>query len=207
MLQQWRAQEKAAMAELGFAPLHEDAYSSPLDGAGEWVALIGLPKHPGDRARQERLVGGARHRPTEETVNALREEPVDERTASVASVGDPDLPFAAFPALRRLEVYEVSEVPAAVAETMRTVRDFLLPYVRERATVEWITAYYERAPRRAAQLSYWLERRAVLRLAAGDVAGAAEVLAEFVAITGDTGIAEIDVPDRTFAANLKAKLA
>jgi hypothetical protein len=211
----WRSAEQAAMAELGFARMDadgrvdDDGYAADLDPSGEWVALVGLAKQYGGwRGRtvsQELPQAGLRHRPTEELIASLKGLPADPGGTTVGMRLDPDLPEDRFPALATLQADDVSEVPAAVAETQRTVRDFFLPYLRERASVAWLLDYFEGVPGRSFR-SMWLERRAVLRMAAGDLAGAAATLAEFAAETGNTGIDELDAPDRAFVAGMRERL-
>jgi hypothetical protein len=205
----WRAADREAMAELGFTAMGEDGYATDLDSSGDWVALVGLPKQyggwRGQTVAQELPQAGLRHRPTEELIAALKGVPDDPAATTIGIRLDADLPEEQFPALGKVEAADESEVPAAVAETVRTVREFFLPYLRERADPDWLREYFERTPGQSFRTT-WLERRAVLRMLAGDLSGAAEALAEFAAETGNTGIDEIDIPDRAFVAGLRDRL-
>lgn len=213
----WLTAEREAMAALGFYPLRDEVYAAPLDGAGgraagDWEARVVLPKQSGSSRGaaigQERPQAGIVHHPTERLIRTLKGYrpgggPDD---VTVGTAGRGDLPQADYPALAKLRVTAPGEIPAAVAETIRTVREVYLPLVRDWATTDSLLAQLDRPPLGPIARRYTLERRAVLHHLRGDNAAALAALAELSAIAGNSGIEAVDAHERAFLDGLRARV-
>jgi hypothetical protein len=207
----WVTAEKQAMAELGFRPLRTEVYAMDMDRPGDWEARVVLPKQSRGRAvGQEYPQAGVVHRPTERLIRELKGYGPGEGTDSVTvgTAGRRDLPTADHPALTRLRVADAGEIPDAVAQTARTVREVFLPLLRAWADPDRLAETFDGPPPPSRPAHrFWLERRAVQHHLRGDDAAARAALDELAQITGNTGIAAADVPDRAFADGLRARLA
>jgi DNA-binding protein YbaB len=222
----WMDAEQQAMAGLGFHPVERAAipaevdgiseepcaYAMPLDDSGEWEALVTLRKLYGGKfgraVTQDGPSAGLAHRPTEQLIRELKRYRPGEGVQGVTmgTAGHGDLPTAEYPALTRLRVTDPDEIPAAVAETVRTVREVYLPLVRGWADVDRLVELFDGPPPGRAARTFWLERRAVLHHLRGDGAGASAALDELAQLTGDTGIEALDVPDNAFADGMRVRL-
>lgn len=214
------------MVDLGFRPVERDAvptevdgiseepcaYVLPLDEAVEWEAHIALYKLYGGKfgatVRQHAPSAGLAHRPTEQLIRELKRHRPGEGVehATTRTVGRDDLPPAGYAALERLEVTDPEEIPAVVAETVRAVREVYLPLVRNWADVDLLIAFFDGPPPSRPARRFWFERRVVLHHLRGDADATAAALDELEQITGDSGIATLDVSDRAFVDGMRTRL-
>jgi hypothetical protein len=206
----WTDVERAALAPLGLRPGAPETYTVDLGQAGVWQGRVVLPKEydPESRPYVRQAWPGASliHRPTEDLVREWRGyrpgEGPDGLTVGLHEMYVDQAREGTYPAGGQIDVRTPEDIPAAVAQTVRLVREVLLPTLAEWADTTRVRRYLVSAGAVAGLARDRLAHRMALAYLAGDLDEVRQLREEYRGIAGTTGIPDIDDVDRRLLAAL-----
>lgn len=209
--QLWESLEQPAMAELGLTRVRDDRYECPLDDTGTVVGRVTLPleRHGDAGIKLGYPAVEAVHLPTSRLLSACMPPFAPDDGALTVRLIDLPLDPAERTSYLAIAAEGPAEVPAAVDAVTGMVGGVLLPWLRERGSLDAIRAQladprpFERPYPRCERL----RRLTAACLAAGDVAAAREAYGMFTGAMGECqGVPALDEVNDHFAGAMRERI-